>query len=324
MKNSLIVCMYLALLIAVTLAKPADKGRVKEEVKLSDEEHFEGNEHNPEYDHDAFLGHEDAKTFDNLSPEESRERLGKIVEKIDADKDGFVTEEELKDWILLQQSRYIYEDVDRQWKGHNVDGDPKITWQEYNQTTYSGLTEEELSRMQENQHMDFSTMIRRDKKRWKVADMDNDGDLTYEEFVGFLHPEEKGHMREIVVEETMEDIDQNGDGFVDIDEYIGDMWPKSEREKGGAEPDWVQTEREQFFAFRDRDGDRKMDREEIGQWILPEDYDHAQAEAQHLLMESDTDNDKKLTKAEILDKYDLFVGSQATDFGEALTRHDEF
>ena len=85
----------------------------------------------------------------------------------------------------------------------------------------SFFLEEELSRMQENQHMDFSTMIRRDKKRWKVADMDNDGDLTYEEFVGFLHPEEKGHMREIVVEETMEDIDANGDGFVDIDEYIG-------------------------------------------------------------------------------------------------------
>lgn len=34
--------------------------------------------------------------------------------------------------------------------------------------------------------------------------------------------------------------------------------------------------------------------------------------------------DGRLTKAEIVDKYDLFVGSQATDFGEALTRHDEF
>jgi hypothetical protein len=31
-----------------------------------------------------------------------------------------------------------------------------------------------------------------------------------------------------------------------------------------------------------------------------------------------------LTKEEILAKYDLFVGSQATDFGEALARHDEF
>ena len=34
--------------------------------------------------------------------------------------------------------------------------------------------------------------------------------------------------------------------------------------------------------------------------------------------------DDKLTKEEVLDKYDLFVGSQATDFGEALARHDEF
>lgn len=34
--------------------------------------------------------------------------------------------------------------------------------------------------------------------------------------------------------------------------------------------------------------------------------------------------DGRLTRAEIVDKYDLFVGSQATDFGEALTRHDEF
>ena len=34
--------------------------------------------------------------------------------------------------------------------------------------------------------------------------------------------------------------------------------------------------------------------------------------------------DGTLSKSEVLDKYDLFVGSQATDFGEALTKHDEF
>lgn len=37
-----------------------------------------------------------------------------------------------------------------------------------------------------------------------------------------------------------------------------------------------------------------------------------------------TFQDGKLTKKEILDKYDVFVGSQVTDFGEALLRHDEF
>jgi len=34
--------------------------------------------------------------------------------------------------------------------------------------------------------------------------------------------------------------------------------------------------------------------------------------------------DTVLSKDEVLEKYDLFVGSQATDFGEALTKHDEF
>lgn len=59
-------------------------------------------------------------------------------------------------------------------------------------------------------------------------------------------------------------------------------------------------------------------------WIIPSDFDHAEAEARHLIYESDADADQKLTKDEILSKYDLFVGSQATDFGEALARHDEF
>lgn len=94
--------------------------------------------------------------------------------------------------------------------------------------------------------------------------------------------------------------------------------------EGEPEPEWVKNEREQFSAYRDKDGDGFMDAEEVKNWIIPPDFDHAEAEARHLIYESDSDSDQKLTKAEILSKYDLFVGSQATDFGEALTRHDEF
>jgi len=48
---------------------------------LSDEEHFtadaEGeSHHNVEFDHEAFLGKDEEKTFDQLTPEESKERLG--------------------------------------------------------------------------------------------------------------------------------------------------------------------------------------------------------------------------------------------------------
>lgn len=52
-----------------------------------------------DYDYDVFLGVEEVKIFDQLILEESKERFGKIVSKIDGDKDGFVIVDEFKDWI---------------------------------------------------------------------------------------------------------------------------------------------------------------------------------------------------------------------------------
>ena len=67
---------------------------------------------------------------------------------------------------------------------------------------------------------------------------------------------------------------------------LGDMWPN---ENGVDEPDWVKTERTQFHDYRDKNKDGKMDREEVREWIIPPDYDHSEAEAKHLIYESDTD-----------------------------------
>ncbi|XP_009324789.1 PREDICTED: calumenin-like, partial [Pygoscelis adeliae] len=65
----------------------------------------------------------------------------KIVSKIDEDKDGFVTVEELKDWIKFAQKRWIYEDVERQWKGHDLNEDGLISWEEYKNATYGYILE---------------------------------------------------------------------------------------------------------------------------------------------------------------------------------------
>ena len=76
--------------------KPGPKAK-----DLSDETHYVGDkrDHNADYDHEAFLGEEEAQTFDQLSPSEAKRRLGVIVDKIDKDKDGSVTERELVDWV---------------------------------------------------------------------------------------------------------------------------------------------------------------------------------------------------------------------------------
>lgn len=62
-----------------------------------------------------------------------------LVDRIDDDKDGFVTEAEMKQWIKHAQRRWVYEDVDRQFKSHDNDGDNLISWEEYKNATYGYL-----------------------------------------------------------------------------------------------------------------------------------------------------------------------------------------
>ena len=50
----------------------------------------------------------------------------------------------------------------------------------------------------------------------------------------------------------------------------------------------MRSEREQFSTYRDKDHDGKLNREEIASWIMPEDFDHAEAEANYLIHEADT------------------------------------
>lgn len=272
---------------------------------------------NHDYDHKAFLGQDQAETFEHLPPEESRRRLGVIVDRIDSDRDGFVSEDELKSWIRRTQQRHVMDSVQRQWSDFDLDQDGRISWDEYKNSTYGSF----LDDPQTDTEYNYTLMMTRDERRFRAADVDENLIADKHEFAAFLHPEGHEHMKDVVVQETIEDIDKNGDGFIDLKEYIGDMYAA---EDGDEEPEWVETERQQFSEFRDKNHDGKMDKEETLDWILPSDYDHAEAEAQHLLHESDANKDGKLTKKEILDQYQVFVGSQVTDFGEALMRHDEF
>ena len=99
------------------------------------------------------LGADEAREFEQLPPEESRSRLGKIVDRIDSNEDGFVSLDEMRDWIRFTQQRYISEDVDRQWSQHNIDQKDTITWEEYRKLVYGFLDEDA-----EDNHVDEDTI----------------------------------------------------------------------------------------------------------------------------------------------------------------------
>ncbi|NXM80847.1 CALU protein, partial [Oenanthe oenanthe] len=230
-----------------------------------------------------------------------------IVGKIDEDGDGFVTVEELKAWIKFAQKRWIYEDVERQWKGHDLNEDGLVSWEEYKNATYGYI----LDDPDPDDGFNYKQMMVRDERRFKKADKDGDLAATKEEFTAFLHPEEYDYMKDIVVQETMEDIDKNGDGFIDLEEYIdGEMAGWDEWGDGGMEK-WWDGETAGW-------GDGRMGR--VGRW---QDGEMA-GQGGGRMGTAALLQDGKLTREEIVDKSDLFVGSQATDFGEALVRHDEF
>ncbi|XP_065130147.2 reticulocalbin-3 isoform X2 [Paramisgurnus dabryanus] len=307
----------LALLVGVTVTVPAQEKRVHRQSDLSDHAHDDS--HGFQYDHEAFLGKEEAKTFDQLSPEESKERLGKIVDRIDTDKDGFVSHAELHHWIKHRQRRYIEENVNKHWKDYDQNKDGKIAWAEYKNTTYGFYMDEEFDDIDDK--MSYKSMLTRDERRFKNADRDGDGVATREEFTAFLHPEEFDYMKDVVIQETIEDIDKNGDKKINLQEYIGDMYTP---EDGENEPEWVVTEKKHFSEFRDLNKDGFLDASEVANWILPGEVDHADNEAKHLIHETDKDHDGRLSLSEIMDRMDFIKVSTITDFGTLVVdNHDE-
>lgn len=72
------VCSYVSFLLLCTCSvhgKPTvRKERVHHDTELTKRTHEDNQSY--QYDHEAFLGKEEATTFDQLTQEESKERLG--------------------------------------------------------------------------------------------------------------------------------------------------------------------------------------------------------------------------------------------------------
>ncbi|XP_064557481.1 reticulocalbin-3-like, partial [Zonotrichia leucophrys gambelii] len=93
---------------------------------------------------------------------------------------------------------------------------------------------------------------------------------------------------------------------------------------GSPEPPEIQRERDQFLRIRDQDQDGRLGPPEVKLWLSPPSPDWAGVEAEHLIHHADLNQDGALSREEILGRWEIFVGSRATDYGQDLHRgHDE-
>ncbi|CAJ0583926.1 unnamed protein product, partial [Mesorhabditis spiculigera] len=227
-------------LVALCLAEHHDP--------LSDKKHFKGSGARPEIRSRSLSWKGCCRRIRRADPEKSKERLGKLVPKMDSNGDGVIEENELKDHINFMQKRYVNNDVERTWKNYKEDKivDGKITWAAYREMVYGHPTGE-------NQEISdqYKKMLVRDEKRWAASDYDSSGTLDRTEYGCFMHP------RRLRAHATRTDTSTSR-STSEICTARRITLNSTERSR-----DWVASEREMFKEHRDKDNDGKLNQNEM-------------------------------------------------------------
>ncbi|KAF9803618.1 hypothetical protein SFRURICE_018548 [Spodoptera frugiperda] len=127
----------------------------------------------------------------------------------------------------------------------------------------------------------------------------------------FTNPEEHKEMHQFLINQTLREKDLNKDGSIDFNEYIGERGNQQDKV-------WLISEKDKFDNDLDLNKDGIIDLQEIHSWIIPDNDEIADEEVDHLFASADDDHDDLLSFEEILQHHDVFVGSEATDYGSDL------
>ncbi|KAI1293621.1 Calumenin-A [Halotydeus destructor] len=271
------------------------------------------------------------------SDEVVKKAIGELIDDvIDADKDGLLSADELRKLLERNHHEVLDANLDRQWvyykptveevhswEGYAPENKEVLHWNDYKELTYP---EEYLKDDPTNEHYkSMQIMQKRSERRWELADANSDTVLTKEEFKNFVHPEESEKYREVIVDEAMEDMDVDKDGSISLDEYIAhmsDVTEETDKVEG-----WQEEQQSQFASYLDKNKDGVLSNEELRDWLIPP-FDRHEAEAYRLIQVGDSNDDRQLSKAEVLEKfheyYTLLGGNFWTKFlPEEAAAHDE-
>ncbi|XP_013147077.1 PREDICTED: reticulocalbin-2 [Papilio polytes] len=277
--------------------------------RARDYDHYTDAGHNLEFDHEAILGSvKEAEEYDKLSPEESQRRLAKLLPKMDLNGDQFIDRKELKKWILNSFAKLSREEAQERLLEADENHDGLVTWAEYLHDTFGANDDEEVA---PDDTGDTGMLVREEKQMWALADKNGDEMLDLVEFEVFSNPEEHEEMQPFLVSQTIRERDHNKDGRIDFKEYLGDRAAAHDKT-------WLVSEQDKFTHELDLDGDGALAENEVRRWIIPDNEEIAEEEVEHLFASADDDHDELLSFSEVLAHQHVFVGSEATDYGDHL------
>lgn len=302
-------CLTFVVLFCVVTARtpPEDhthgemnKERQEDGAPAKHQHYSDEGEHYDDYDHESILGTRKAvEEFEQLSAETAKVKLHEIAEKMDVDNDGFVSENELTEWILNSFASLGKEDSVDRFEEVDVNNDGRVTWEEVLEE-FGIYDEQDLEKIADEEP-ELKIELDESIKRFKIADKDGDGVLNVDEYFPFSNPEESPDMFDSVVQEQLKQKDADNDGRISFEEYLSDT---------DSAEDYLVTEKSLFDNDYDKNKDGYLDKDEMISWVIPDNKEQAIEEARHLISNADIDKDGKLNLNEIIINYRMFVSSK--------------
>lgn len=284
------------------------------------EDHYIGQQHNPDHDMSVLFGEETAKEIRKLSPAEQRAKMMEIVKKIDTNGDNLLSEQEITLWIQHVYRKYALEDAEERFSEFDTNKDGVVTQEEYSSVAHDQLIPlNDETVLEDPEQESLRQLLLKEKRRFNFADVDGTPGLNVNEFLAFTHPSEVDYMADFAIEDVLNEYDTDKDGYISLKEFFGNV-----RNEGEPPSQWEIEETVRFKELYDQDKDGRLDREEQLRWVAPNSYGSAREEALHLIKEMDQDGDGQISVSEVLKNQETFMNSEVTDYGRHLQlSHDE-
>nr|AEE62590.1 unknown [Dendroctonus ponderosae] len=298
-----------------TLNSKSDEGKHatnREEYQA----HMNSDEHRTNFDHEAILGSAKiSEEFDALPPEQSKERLQALLNVMDTSRDKFIDRSELIQWIVHSFQMLSAEEANEKFDETDENDDKHISWNEYLLESYGS---EELSLQSNWADSDENIRIEfeQDQELFRAVDANNDDLLNRQEFSKFTNPEEHQDLSALLLKQILRSKDTDNDDALNFKEFLSEKGSQMSKEA-------LISQKDEFDEY-DMNKDGKLTGDEIIYWMFPQNEKIAEEETTHLFAQCDDNHDDLLSFDEILDHHEIFVGSEATNYGEHLHNIHEF
>jgi len=218
--------------------------------------------------------------------DKERNKLRSVFPQIDTNGNGRISVQELASRTDRSMKAFYKQEADTRMKALDTNKDGKVTWEEYTTGAENrgGFTEQQRER---------------EERRFKRADVNKDGGLSRDELISMFHPEESPHMFAVIVEEFMEFVDSDRDGYLSFDEYKVRTVASANANRKNAE---------ESFKKLDQDKDGRLNKEEMKVWLAAiNTSSQAKSQAQRLVNRADENKDGVLSEEEMVNHMELFT-----------------